>query len=266
MYSRPLLPLIVVALICTSSSVTRISASEEGQKKVNKESSVIFEVGRYLGFRQQEDFTDESDYTFQVRENDTWIYRTVVGSKIFEGKLNMDDVEKLGGLIKLAVEVEPIDKNRPQIADAPSFKLHWTMDGNTEQRELAVNAELALQIHAWVQQVRDPDGARRIYVELQPNRGAFGDPQVIESLDELKSQVDDEKARKQIAEQVDFDKQKLLLFRWSGSGQDKLAIDLKETDKQQTATVTYKRGRTRDLRPHTYLFVLPKDAEWQLAK
>lgn len=260
------LPLLVVALFCNSNSVTRISASEEGQPKVNDESAVMFEVGRYLGFRQQGSFTDESDYSFQVREDDTWTYRTVVGSKVFEGKLDMGDIEKLAGLINLAAEIEPIDKTRPQIADAPSFKLRWTKDGNTEQRELAVNAELALKIHAWVQQMRNPDGARRIYVQLEPVRGGFGDPQVIASMDELKAQVDDEKARKQIAEQVDFEKQKLLLFRWSGSGQDKLDIDLKETDKRETAAIKYTRGRTRDLRPHTYLFVIPKDADWQMVE
>jgi len=69
-------------------------------------------------------------------------------------------------------------------------------------------------------------------------------------------------AVKEVEKQIDFTKEKLVVFWWGGSGQDKLAAgELKTADKKTTATFTYTMGRTRDLRGHFSLFVVPKDAE-----
>jgi hypothetical protein len=68
-------------------------------------------------------------------------------------------------------------------------------------------------------------------------------------------------AADEIKKQVDFDKEKLVAFAWGGSGQDKLAADLKTVDKKATALFTYTRGFTRDLRRHVRLYAVPKDAE-----
>lgn len=69
-------------------------------------------------------------------------------------------------------------------------------------------------------------------------------------------------AVKAVEKQIDFSKEKLVVFWWGGSGQDKLAAgDLKTADKKTTATFTYSAGRTRDYRGHFAMFVVPKDAE-----
>jgi hypothetical protein len=69
------------------------------------------------------------------------------------------------------------------------------------------------------------------------------------------------KSAGEIKKQVDFEKEKLVLFLRGGSGQDKLAAELKTADKKSTAIFTLTRGLTRDFRQHIHLFVVPKDAE-----
>jgi hypothetical protein len=57
---------------------------------------------------------------------------------------------------------------------------------------------------------------------------------------------------------VDFAKEKVAVFAWAGSGQDKVAAG---EVKDKTAVFTYTRGLTRDLRQHVKIFAVPKDAE-----
>jgi hypothetical protein len=68
-------------------------------------------------------------------------------------------------------------------------------------------------------------------------------------------------AADEIKKQVNFDKEKLLVFAWAGSGQDMVAVTAAEKDKKTVLTVTYTPGKTRDLRQHVKLFAVPKDAE-----
>jgi hypothetical protein len=86
------------------------------------------------------------------------------------------------------------------------------------------------------------------------------EPLLITSAEELAKTIKDEATRKKVAEAVDFSKQKLVLFSWSGSGQDKLTFEEKKGDKGLIVDFTLTRGRTRDLRTHTHLFLLPKEA------
>ena len=51
------------------------------------------------------------------------------------------------------------------------------------------------------------------------------------------------------------------MFAWSGSGQDMVAVKGDTKDGKTALTVSFTPGRTRDLRPHVKLFVVPKDAE-----
>lgn len=82
------------------------------------------------------------------------------------------------------------------------------------------------------------------------------EPTVIKTADELaKCPVCGGEADA-IKKQVDFSKEKLLVFAWGGSGGDKLAADEKTP-----GTFTLKRGLTRDYRMHMHLFAVPKDAE-----
>ena len=54
---------------------------------------------------------------------------------------------------------------------------------------------------------------------------------------------------------VDFDKQFVLVFAWRGSGGDKLSYSVAESFPEQVR-FSLKRGRTRDLRPHTKVYAL----------
>jgi hypothetical protein len=105
--------------------------------------------------------------------------------------------------------------------------------------------------------------AREIKVKGLPSaRGALGDPTRITSKEELEKVVADKAARAEILKQVDLRKEFLVLFGWSGSGQDKLELKM---DKDK-AMFTYTRGRTRDLRMHAKLFALPLKTEYKVAK
>ena len=94
-----------------------------------------------------------------------------------------------------------------------------------------------------------------------PKGGRPTPPAVITSAEELmKCPVCGDEAEA-IKKHVDFDKEKLLVFAWSGSGQDKLAVTGETKDGKSIVTPTFTPGRTRDLRPHVKLFVVPKDAD-----
>ncbi len=89
-------------------------------------------------------------------------------------------------------------------------------------------------------------------------KGRPSQPTFITNADELRKAIPGTDAGKL---KVDFAKDKLLLFAWSGSGGDKLTGKL--SDDGKTATFTRKPGLTRDLRPHVKLFAIPISAEFQ---
>ena len=62
---------------------------------------------------------------------------------------------------------------------------------------------------------------------------------------------------------VDFARQKLLIFAWRGSGQDRLTYSVAESYPEQIH-FRYRRGRTRDLRPHVYLYALRSNVRWRV--
>lgn len=93
-----------------------------------------------------------------------------------------------------------------------------------------------------------------------PEGAKAGVPAVVTSAEELtKCPVCGGEADA-IKKQVDFSKEKLLVFAWSGSGQDKVNVTGETKDGKTTVTTTYTPGKTRDLRQHVKLFVVPKDA------
>jgi hypothetical protein len=110
---------------------------------------------------------------------------------------------------------------------------------------------------------KDPKApkAREISVKgLPTERGGFGKPAKMDTEAEMKKIVLDETAQKEISKQVNFKKEYLLLFRWAGSGGDKVSF----TTKDGEVTFDFKRGLTRDLRMHSKLFAIPKDAKYKL--
>jgi hypothetical protein len=88
----------------------------------------------------------------------------------------------------------------------------------------------------------------------------------IKSADELAkaAMFADDAGRDAIKKQVDFSKQKLVVFVWSGSGGDKLSGALSKNGK--SVVFNYTQGLTDDLRRHAHVFAVPKDAEVKMAK
>jgi hypothetical protein len=95
-----------------------------------------------------------------------------------------------------------------------------------------------------------------------PKAGKPTEPAVIGSADELaKNEVVGGSAA-ELKKQVDFAKEKLVVFAWGGSGGDRVAADGLKTDGgKTTAAFALTRGLTRDFRMHFALFAVPKDAE-----
>lgn len=67
-----------------------------------------------------------------------------------------------------------------------------------------------------------------------------------------------------LKENVDFENQYVLVFAWRGSGQDRLEYAVQESFPEQVV-FSYKPGRTRDLRPHVYIFALRSNVKWKTA-
>jgi len=91
-------------------------------------------------------------------------------------------------------------------------------------------------------------------------------PVEIKTAEELRKSalfIDDDD-RDEVKKQVSFEKEKLVVFVWSGSGQDRLTGEL--VKRGGTARFTFKAGLTDDLRHHGLVFAVPKDAKVEMAK
>jgi hypothetical protein len=105
-------------------------------------------------------------------------------------------------------------------------------------------------------------------VKLVQPKDPGGPPKAVEitSADELaKSAIfADDAGRDEIKKQVNFDKEKLVVFAWSGSGRDELTGAL--VKRGGTARFTYARGETDDLRRHRLVFAVPRHAVVEVMK
>jgi hypothetical protein len=96
---------------------------------------------------------------------------------------------------------------------------------------------------------------------VPPKAGDPTKPTEIKTGDELaKSPLFGEGAADTLKKHVDFEKEKLVVFAWSGSGRDSVGGATLTEDKKPTARFIYTPGATRDLRRHLRVFVVPKDA------
>lgn len=93
-----------------------------------------------------------------------------------------------------------------------------------------------------------------------PEVGKAGEPTVIETSEDLVKSPVLKDAAEALAKAVDFKTEKLVLFAWAGSGQDRLALTAKDADKRTVLVAEYAPGKTRDLRQHVKLFAVPKTA------
>ncbi len=99
-------------------------------------------------------------------------------------------------------------------------------------------------------------------LKVAPVRGGKPtEPATVATADELAKSPVVGGAADALAKQIDFTKEKLLVFAWAGSGQDKVAVTGETKDGKTVLTVAYTPGLTRDLRQHVKLFVVPKGAE-----
>jgi hypothetical protein len=89
-------------------------------------------------------------------------------------------------------------------------------------------------------------------------------PTMITDVEGLAKVFPDEDLQRRLKKEVDFKKQKLLFFAWSGSGGDRLTYKVERGEKGPEVVFLYKRGLTRDLRHHRHLFAVPKDAAWRV--
>lgn len=87
------------------------------------------------------------------------------------------------------------------------------------------------------------------------------EPIVLKSKKEVEDQFADEATREAILKEVDFTKEQLLYFAWSGSGQDQLTFDEKKNDENQIV-FRHRPGKTRDLRSHHRLFAMPSGGSY----
>lgn len=103
---------------------------------------------------------------------------------------------------------------------------------------------------------------------VQPKEGDALKPTEIKSAEELsKSPLFGAGAAEKLGKLVNFEKEKLVVFAWRGSGQDAVTGVLMVAEgKKATASFTYKPGLTRDLREHFQAFAVPKDVEVKAAK
>ncbi|MFM2093300.1 MAG: hypothetical protein RIS70_424 [Planctomycetota bacterium] len=128
--------------------------------------------------------------------------------------------------------------------------------------------------------VQDPAAAKKpqsgiqVLDDLSAKESAFKPardlkPIVLKSEKEAAEVFSDEAVAK-LLKNVDFSKQVALVFAWSGSGQDRLDYSVARVApndpvaRPEHVVFSLEPGRTRDLRPHTQVFVLRSDSRWSM--
>jgi hypothetical protein len=95
-------------------------------------------------------------------------------------------------------------------------------------------------------------------------RGSATKPQAITDTDALARTFPDAAVQARIKEQVDFSRQLLLVFRWAGSGQDRIEPRQEKKGDKVTVVFDYTPGLTRDLRQHLQLFAVRKNVDYRV--
>jgi len=99
--------------------------------------------------------------------------------------------------------------------------------------------------------------------KIEIKHGAFNPPTVVTDADGLAKLFPDEDARAAVAKQVDFKMHTLVIFAWSGSGQDGSDVAVLESAPEQLV-FTKKPGRTRDLRTHVKAYAVRNDVKYMV--
>ena len=96
-------------------------------------------------------------------------------------------------------------------------------------------------------------------------RGVASKPTKITNAEELAKAFPDrdEEWLDRIAKQVDFEKDELLFFAWTGSSTDRLSFKVEETKKGPVVVFSYKQGLGDDIpRPRFRLYAIAKN--WRI--
>ncbi len=86
-------------------------------------------------------------------------------------------------------------------------------------------------------------------------------PEIIASADDLAKSPTLKDAADAVKKLVNFEKEKLVVFAWQGSGGDKLTATTKDADGKTTVAFNLTLGFTRDLRQHVKVYSVPKAAD-----
>jgi hypothetical protein len=91
-------------------------------------------------------------------------------------------------------------------------------------------------------------------------------PRVIRSKAELEKAIDNKAVREEILKAVQFDREYLVVFAWSGSGGDRVEMELVKRDKGSEVVFRRRLGLTDDLREHRKVFALPQAMKLRVAE
>jgi hypothetical protein len=228
-------------------------------------------VARTMGFRPASFMTPQSDYGFEINEKGEWKYNSFAPRKGQEGpqtgklKMPMESFLEQLKLIGLDDIPEP-DPNEPQIADLPTMMIRRTVDGKPWVREIPPRSEEAMKLHYLIQTI--VLGVKEIPAKDFPlvNDEALGVDKPIEitTMAELEKTFGDK--AKELSRHLDFEKQKMVIFRWAGSGQDELFVSLEGEDDGEQLVFGYRGGMTRDLRQHARYYIVDKASDWSVTK
>lgn len=249
--------LVILTTVWASSGMTETAFGFDDQ-------TIVFY--RSGGFRRVADPNDENDYAFEAKPNGNWSLSLHRSGRKYYGTLTMKQRAELDKLVASIQKADESDLADPRIADLPSFGFFNGTDEKSRIK-LKIDAGPARKAHQWLIQLRELSNPNQI-AHLQ----FFGSsPQVseemgevLESIEAVKKMVGKEAAEK--LKPVNFGKQKVVLFQWSGSGQDRLETRLIEKNMASELEVKRIRGRSRDLRSHTHVFVMPKNQAFRSGK
>ena len=128
-------------------------------------------------------------------------------------------------------------------------------------------AALALSVASAEETNKNGKGAVVREIDLKgftraKTRGVASKPTKITNAEELAKAFpdSDEEWLDRIAKQVDFEKDELLFFAWTGSGTDRLSFKVEQTKKGPVVVFSYKQGLGDDIpRPRFRLYAIAKN-------
>jgi len=137
----------------------------------------------------------------------------------------------------------------------------------------AVANDASFRVEGYPEPPADKTSARRLDLTgiMRPgDRNAFGKPTRITDKEGLANAFPKSTWQDLIDKQVDFTKERLLLFAWSGSGGDRLSFKVnsgfKDGKEQTIVAFRYQPSDDKSDAEHLYLFAVPYAAVWSLTR